>query len=221
LLSRVLIAALGGSDLARWPRARTVATAAAVMGVILVNGSFFVSARPLPRNFDPARPAWMRTAEEEAVDWIFSRTVGALREREAIVRAYVGAIRGSWSPSETVVITEMGNPRSYGWLRHATYYLAEYPVYALWVAHPEPDALLPPGGGAMWLLPGTELDLPPGTRRLVWFVDYWSPTAERPAGLEEIELPYGRYLYVLPVAHEPITYAGYTFRPAKPASARR
>src|SRR5262249_32948395 len=81
------------------------------------------------------------------------------------------------------------------------------------VASPDPDALLPPGGGAMWMLPGTEIDLPPGTKRLVWFVDYWSPTAERPPGLEEIELPYGRYLYVLPVTRAPLTYAVYTFKP--------
>jgi hypothetical protein len=235
LLSRVLITALGGSELARWPRARAVVAATAVVVVILVNGSFFVSARPLPRSFDPSRPAWMRTAEDEAVDWIFSRTVAALREREAIVRTYVSAIRSSWSPAETVVITEMGNPRSYGWLRHATYYLEEYPVYGLWVGSSEPDALLPPGGGAMWLLPGAEIELPPGTKRLVWFVDYWSPTSERPPGLEEIELPYGRYLYVFPVKREPVTYAGYTFKskgastapsetriaPAKPAFEHR
>jgi hypothetical protein len=226
LLSRVLVAALSGPELARWPRARAVAAATAVIAVILVNGSFFVSARPLPRSFDPARPAWMRTAEDEAADWIFSRTVAALREREAIVRTYVDAIRRSWAPAETVVITEMGNPRSYGWLRHATYYLEGYPVYALWVGSTEPDTLLPPGGGVMWFLPGTEITLPPGTKRLVWFVDYWSPTAQRPPGLEEIELPFGRYLYVLPVTREPIAYAGYLFKspadaPAKPALEHR
>jgi hypothetical protein len=221
LLSRILITALGGATLASRPRARAVGAAAAVIAVVLVNGAFFVSARPLPRSFDPSRPAWMRTAEDEAADWIFSRTVAALREREAIVGSYVGAIRRSWSATETVVLTEIGNPRSYGWFRHAMYYLAEYRVYALWVGGSAPDTALPPGGGAMWLLPGAEIQLPPGARRLVWFVDHWSPTVERPWGLEEIALPYGRYLYVLPVTREPIHYAGYIFRPEQPSPARR
>lgn len=221
LLSRVLLTALSGAELARWPRARAVVAATAVIVVMLVNGSFFVSARPLPRTFDPSRPAWMRTAEDEAVDWIFSRTVSALRERESIVRTYVGAIRSSWPAAETVVVTEIGNPRSYGWFRHATYYLEEYPVYALWVGSSQRDTLLPPGGGALWLLPGVEIQLPAGTKRLVWFVDHWSPTAERPPGLEEIELPYGRYLYVLPVTRGPVSYAGYLFRPENASSARR
>jgi hypothetical protein len=44
----------------------------------------------------------------------------------------------------------------------------------------------------------------------VWFVDHWSPSVARPAGLLEIELPYGRFLYVLPVDRRPIDYAGYT-----------
>jgi hypothetical protein len=220
LLSRVLITALGGPELARWPGARAVVAATAVVVVILVNGSFFVSARPLPRSFDPSRPTWMRTAEDEAVDWVFSRTVAALREREAIVRAYVDAIRSSWPAGETVVITELGNPRSYGWFRHAMYYLDEYPVYALWVGSLQSDTLLPPGGGSMWLLPGV-VQLPPGAKRLVWFVDHWSPTTERPSGLEEIELPYGRYLYVLPVTPGPVSYAGYTFRSQRASSPRR
>jgi hypothetical protein len=63
----------------------------------------------------------------------------------------------------------------------------------------------------MWLLPGV-VQLPPGVKRLVWFVDHWSPTTERPPGLEEIELPYGRYLYVLPVPPGSVSYAGYILK---------
>jgi hypothetical protein len=44
----------------------------------------------------------------------------------------------------------------------------------------------------------------------VWFVDHWAPSTARPEGLVEIELPYGRFLYTLPVDRRPIAYAGYT-----------
>src|SRR5262249_56702283 len=75
LLSRVLMAALGDALLAH-PRLRPLATTAVVTLVVLVNGSFFVSARPLPRDFDTPRPAWQKTAEDEAFDWIFCRGRG-------------------------------------------------------------------------------------------------------------------------------------------------
>ena len=46
-------------------------------------------------------------------------------------------------------------------------------------------------------------------------MDHWSPATERPRGLVEIELPYGRFLYVLPLGKAPVRYAGYTLRPAR------
>jgi hypothetical protein len=33
--------------------------------------------------------------------------------------------------------------------------------------------------------------------------------------LTEIEIPHGRYLYVLPLGKKPVTYAGYTFLRAR------
>ena len=66
---------------------------------------------------------------------------------------------------------------------------------------------------AMIRVPDSDIRLPAHIRRLVWFVDHWSPSSERPDGLVEIDLPHGRYLYVLPVGHAPLTYAGYTFVP--------
>jgi hypothetical protein len=33
----------------------------------------------------------------------------------------------------------------------------------------------------------------------------------RPPGLVEMEIPYGRYLYVLPVGKKPVVYGDYTF----------
>ena len=53
--------------------------------------------------------------------------------------------------------------------------------------------------------------LPAGVKQLVWFVDHWSPLTERPLGLTEIELPHGRYLYLLSIGRKPVDYAGYTF----------
>lgn len=50
------------------------------------------------------------------------------------------------------------------------------------------------------------------------------PATPRPRGLEEIALPYGRWLYALPVGRRPIEHAGYTFlkakEPRRPARAR-
>jgi hypothetical protein len=66
----------------------------------------------------------------------------------------------------------------------------------------------------MILTPGTYIRLPAAIRQLVWFVDHWDPATPRPAGLLEIDLPYGRYLYVLPLTRTPVEYAGYTFERA-------
>ncbi len=209
LLSRVLITLFHEVFAAR--PARATAAAAAVMLVVLVNGSFFVSARPAPRDFDTARPGWMTTAQNEAFDWIWSRTAAALREHEQVVQTFVDAIRGLYDPDDTAVIVELGNPRSYPWLRHAMYYLPEYPIYELRVGDLPPGYYAPRLAHAMIRTPDSEIRLPAAVRRLVWFVDHWSPTSERPRGLVEIELPYGRYLYVLPVGRKPLRYAGYVF----------
>ena len=64
----------------------------------------------------------------------------------------------------------------------------------------------------MTLEPDAEVTLPARAR---WLVDHWGPATERPRGLVEIELPYGRFLYVLPLGKAPVRYAGYTLRPAR------
>jgi hypothetical protein len=218
LLSHVLLVALGAA-LAPRPRLRTAVAVAIVTLVVLVNGSFFVSARPAPRSFDSTKPEWVRRAQDEAFDWIFSRTAAALREHEAVVETFVGAIRGLYDPDDTVIVTEIGNPRSYPWMRHAMYYLGEYPIYDLRVGNMLAGYYAPRLSSAMTPVPDSEIRLPSTVKRLVWFVDHWSPTSERPPGLTEIELPYGRFLYVLPVGRRPIQYAGYTFirdRAARP-----
>ena len=211
LLSAVLVSALGhAAAFTAHAWLRPAAIAAAVSVVVLVNGSFFVNARPLPRDFETPKSAWMKMAEDEAFDWIFSRTAAALREHEEVVRTFMAAITGQFSPEDTAVITELGNPRSYPWMRHAVFYLREYPIYELQVGELPAGYYAPQVSLAMTRVHGSEIRLPAGIKRLVWFVDHWSPTSERPPGLMEIEIPYGRFLYVLPVGRKPVSYAGYT-----------
>src|SRR5262245_5410934 len=211
LLSHVLLSALFAlSRVAPYPRVRGAAVAAVVLLVVLANGAFFVSARPVARDFDALRPAWLQRAHDEASDWIFSRTAAALREHEEVVETFVASIRGLFPPEETAIITELGNPRTYPWLRHAMFFLPEYPIYELQVGDAPPSYYAPRRAAAMRLEPDGEVALPPGVKQLVWFVDHWSPWTERPEGLDEIEIPYGRFLYVLPVGRSPIEYAGYT-----------
>jgi hypothetical protein len=39
----------------------------------------------------------------------------------------------------------------------------------------------------------------------------------RPTGLVEMEIPYGRYLYVLPLGKQPVVYGDYTLVRAEPS----
>src|SRR5262245_37697379 len=213
LLSHVLLRALFAlSGIAVHPRLRSAAVAAVVLLVVLANGAFFLSARPRARDFDALGPAWLQRAHDEAFDWIFSRIAAALREHEEVVETFVASIRGLFPPDETAVITELGNPRSYPWLRHAMFFLPEYPIYELHVGDGLPGYYAPRWAAAMRPEVDVEIALPPTVKRLVWFVDHWSPHTERPDELEEIEIPHGRFLYVLPVGRSPIEYAGYTLR---------
>jgi 4-amino-4-deoxy-L-arabinose transferase-like glycosyltransferase len=212
LLSRVLLAALArAAERIPGAAARAALTAAVVTVIVVANGAFFVSARPLPRDFDTPKPAWRRAAEHEAFDWIFSRTAAALRQHEEVMATFVAAIRGLYPGADTAIVTELGNARSYPWLRHAMFYLPEYTIYELRVGGVAPGYYAPRRASAMTPWPDSEVELPAGTRRLVWFVDHWSPTTEQPPGLIEIEIPHGRFLYVLPLGTKPVRYAGYTF----------
>mgnify|MGYP001587382477 CR=1 FL=1 len=75
---------------------------------------------------------------------------------------------------------------------------------------------------SMAQFPDTEIRLPASAKRLVWFVDHWSPASARPRGLTEIELPHGRYLYVLPLDRGPVAYEDYTFvRESPPGRVRK
>ena len=213
LLSRVLVRAVAaGSERLRRPNWRWALTTAAILPLLLVNTGFFVSARPLPREFDNrAGEAWLWRARDEFHDWIMSRTAAALREHEAVIRTYVETIRAVYDPSDTALVTELGNPRSYPWLRHAMFYMPEFPIYQVQVGAMPLGFYAPQSSATMILTPGSHITLPMEIRQLVWFVDHWDPATSAPDGLLEVELPHGRYLYVLPLTRKPVEYAGYTF----------
>ena len=164
----------------------------------------------------PPRSPWVRQAQDEAFDWIFSRTAAALREHEDVVSGFVDSIRGLYPGETTVVVTEQGNSRSYPWFRHAMFYLPEYAVYELHVGGRVPGFRASRLSATMSTIPEVEINLPSTVERLVWFVDHWSPTTVRPEGLVEIEIPHGRYLYVLPLGRKPVDYEDYTFVRAQP-----
>jgi hypothetical protein len=88
--------------------------------------------------------------------------------------------------------------------------LPEYSIFELRVGDLPHGHYAPQLASEMVPSPGSDVRLPARTRRLVWFVDHWAPSVARPEGLVEIELPYGRFLYMLPVDRRPIAYAGYT-----------
>jgi len=202
-----------GSERLRRPQWRWALTLAALVPLLLINTGFFVSARPVPREFDqrPAVDTWIERARDEAHDWILSRTAAALREHEAVLRTYVETIRAVYDGEDTALLTELGNPRSYPWLRHAMFYLPEYPIYQLYLRAEPPGFYAPQSSATMILTPGTTITVPRRVRQLVWFVDHWDPAMPRPQGLLEIQLAYGRFLYVLPLGPHPVEHAGYTF----------
>ena len=213
LLSRVLVEAVAaGSERLRRPNWRWGLTAAALVPLCLVSTGFFVSARPVPRHFDHRTgDAWIWRARDEAHDWIMSRTAAALREHEAVIRTYVETIHAVYDPADTGLLTEVGNTRSYPWLRHAMFYLPEYEIYQVQLGELPRGFYAPQSAATMILTPGSAVTIPRRVRRLVWFVDHWDPAVPRPRGLQEIPLPYGRFLYVLPLGRGRAQYAGYTF----------
>jgi Protein of unknown function (DUF2723) len=216
LLSSALVELVSaGSESLRLAHWRLGLTMAALVPLVLVNTGFFVHARPERRDFDSRRgDAWLETwrwkARDELHDWVMSRTAAALREHEAVIRTYVESIRGLYDPADTALLTELGNPRSYPWLRHAMYYMPEYAVYQLGLRD-LPGFYAPQSAVTMFFTPLRVVTVPGRIKQLVWFVDHWDPTFERPDGLQEVSLAYGRFLYVLPLREEPVQHAGYTF----------
>src|SRR5207248_408931 len=82
--------------------------------------------------------------------------------------------------------------------------LPEYPIYELTVGELPAGFYAPRMAQVMARVPESHIALPAGVKQLVWFVDHWSPLTERPLGLTEIELPHGRYLYLLSIGRKPV-----------------
>jgi len=213
LLSRVLVETItAGSERLRRPNWRWALTATALVPLCLVSTGFFVSARPIPREFNNRTgDAWIWRARDETHDWIMSRTAAALREHEAVIRTYVDIIHTVYDPSDTALLTEVGNPRSYPWLRHAMFYMPEYAIYQVQVGALPFGFYAPESAATMILTPGSTITIPRRIRQLVWFIDHWDPEVPRPRGLQEVQLPYGRFLYVLPIRGGRAEHAGYLF----------
>src|SRR5262249_13788986 len=145
---------------------------------------------------------------------LWSHSAAGLREQEAVIRDFVSAIRGQFDPRDTVLVTELGNPRSYPWFRHVMYYLPEYPAYFLRLDEASPGYLVSRDLSTMATVTERRVPLPALTRRVVWVVDEWDPELPRPAALEVCPLAYGRSLYVLRLQRGPVDYAGYRLVPA-------
>jgi 4-amino-4-deoxy-L-arabinose transferase-like glycosyltransferase len=162
----------------------------------------------------PGTESWTTNLQARYRFRLWPTTVGGLREQEAVIAAYVDGVRQRFDPADTVLVTELGNPRSYAWFRHVCYYLPEFPVYHLRLGHFSPGYLAS-RVGVMAALDGPEILLPPSTRRLVWVVDYWNPGLPRPRGLREEPLPHGRWLYTLEVERRVVEHGGYRITPAR------
>jgi hypothetical protein len=144
---------------------------------------------------------------------LWSHTAAGLDEREAVVRGYVETIRREFDPRDTVLVTELGNPRSYPWFRHVAYYLPEYTVYHLRLGEPRRGYLVSHELATMAAVAERRVALPLRTRRLVWVVDEWHPELPRPPALEARSVPHGRSLYVLRIRRRGVEHAGYHFVP--------
>jgi hypothetical protein len=144
---------------------------------------------------------------------LWPHTVRGLREQEEVIRAYARAVREGFDPGDTVLVTELGNRRSFPWFRHVMYYLPEYPVYHLRLGVFTRGYLASHHDETMAALADPEVFLPARARRLVWVVDHWNPAIPRPAGLRPVPVDYGRWLYVLELERRIVEHGGYRLTP--------
>jgi hypothetical protein len=224
LVGRTLMDLWRASAAASAPLCRRAFVGLALGVGLAAHVSFFTLARPadVPTPGASASRAVRIAAELRALYRfrLWSHSASGLREQEAVIGEYVAAIRDHFDPHDTVLVTELGNPRSYPWFRHVMYYLPEYAAYHLRVGEPGPGYLLSRDLASMAAVADWRVPLPPTTRRLVWVVDEWDPGLPRPADVETRPLPYGRSLYVTRVRRGAVEHAGYHLVPVT-AVARR
>ena len=190
----------------------------ALVGVVFVGAAgahvaFFTAAGPVDALIPAADASWRaRTMSDLRALYRFrlwSHTAAGLREQEAVIDNYVAAVRREFDPRDTVLVTELGNPRSYPWFRHVMYYLPEYAAYHLRLGEPDPGYLASRELRTMAAVAERRVPLPAATGRLVWVVDEWHPELPRPAALVVRPLAHGRALYVLRVRRGAVDHAGY------------
>jgi hypothetical protein len=205
-----------------WRRALAGIVLAGALGVHV---AFFTGAGPVDVPIPVADAPWYaRTAVELRALYRFrlwSHSAAGLREQEAVISDFVTAIRAEFDPRDTVLVTELGNPRSYPWFRHVMYYLPEYPAYYLRLGEASPGYLVSRDLSSMATVTERRIPLPVSTGRVVWVVDEWHPGLPRPAALEVRALAHGRSLYVLRVRRGVVDYAGYHLVPVTAAARAR
>jgi hypothetical protein len=199
------------------PVGRWAIPAGLVAGVVLAHAAFFTRAGSIevPGLFDAAPGSEDRVTSLRARYRfrLWPHTARGLAEQEAVIRAYVDGVRRQFDPRDTVLVTELGNRRSYPWFRHVMYYLPEYSVYHLRLPPFSPGYLGSQNASTMAALDTPEILLPSSVRRIVWVVDYWNPAIPRPPELRALALPYGRWLYALPLERRVVEHGGYRLTP--------
>jgi Protein O-mannosyl-transferase TMEM260-like len=201
----------------RAPAVRRLVMAGALAVLLGPHVAFFTAAGPVDVPILASDAPWRARALSELRALyrfrLWSHTAAGLREQEAVIAAYVAAIRSRFDPRDTVLITELGNPRSYPWFRHVMYYLPEYTAYHFRLGEARPGYLDSRELASMEAVAERRVPLALTTHRLLWVVDEWHPRLPRPAGLETLPLSYGRSLYVLRIGRHAVDHAGYSLVP--------
>jgi hypothetical protein len=218
VVGRTLVAFGRRAEAGRGPvELRGALAGIALVGALGAHVAFIAAAGPVDVPLAAVEAPWrVRMVAELRALYRFrlwSHTAAGLREQEAVIGGFVEAIRRQFDPRDTVLVTELGNPRSYPWFRHVMYYLPEYAVYHLRLDERHPGYLASRELVTMAAVVERRVPLPPTTRRLVWVVDEWSPGLPRPAALEARPLSHGRSLYVLRVRRRAVDHAGYRLIP--------
>lgn len=212
LIAPVLASALAGP---RTSHPRRVVVWATLVGIALAHVGFVTGAGPARVPEVASDAPWLeRRLADLATSYryrLWSHTVRGLRDEEAVIATFTDAVRRHFAPSDTVIVVELGNPRSYPWFRHATYYLREFRTCHLRLPPWTPGYLDSAHLTSMAARPDDRILLGPGVRHLVWLVDYWNPRLPRPSGLRELPLAHGRWLYALDLDGRPVEHGGYHF----------
>jgi Protein of unknown function (DUF2723) len=212
LIAAALAEALGAPSASRPSRA--IGTAA-LAGVLIAHVAFVTGSPSIHVPDVPEGASWaLRQSiglEARYRYRLWPHTLRGLREGEEVIRSYAAAVRRDFSPADTVIVSELGNPRSYPWFRHLTYYLPEFRVCHLRLPPWSTGYLDSADLASMTARPEERIAVDPRVRHLVWVVDSWSPHVARPEGLRELPVPYGRKLYALDLDGRPVAHAGYRF----------